>query len=60
MERVPDTVSPSGLSQTLNQSLSVNNQAVGAIVIQSDGTVVAQGSTIQVTITDSGSTFTGH
>jgi hypothetical protein len=36
-------VSAVGLSQTVNQSFSVNNQAVGAIVIRSDDTVVAQG-----------------
>jgi RHS repeat-associated protein len=53
-------VSAVGLSQTVNQSFTINNRAVGAIVIQSDGTIVAQGSTIEVTVTDSGSTFKGH
>ena len=53
-------VSAVGLSSTVIQSFAVDNQAVSAIVMRSDGTVVAQGNTIEVTTTDSGSTFTGH
>jgi len=52
-------VSAPGLSQTLNQWFTVNGQAADAIVMQSDGTVVAEGSVIQVTVTANGSTFTG-
>jgi hypothetical protein len=52
-------VSAVGAWSTLQQWFTVNGQAVGAMVVRPDGTVVAQGSTIQVTITASGSTFTG-
>jgi hypothetical protein len=49
----------SGLWQIVNQSFMVNNGSVSAIVMTSDGTVVAQGASIQVTITKDGSTFKG-
>jgi hypothetical protein len=44
---------------TVQQWFTVNGQSVPAMVIKGDGTVVAEGSVIQFTVTANGSTFTG-
>jgi RHS repeat-associated protein len=52
-------VSAYGGWATIQQWFTVNGQSVTAMVIKEDGTVVAEGNIIQVTVTANGSTFTG-